>query len=327
MPRSEVDAAHQDAVAAGAADLGAHPAEHVRQLGHLGLPGGVLEQRLAARERGGHHHVLGAVHGAHVERDARADQRRAGRFDVAVVEPDLRAQRFQALQVLVHRPHADRAAAGLGDARAAEARQQRAQHQERGAHLAHDVVGRDQVRDASARRSGRVWGSAGSQSAPAPSARSSSSMASTSRRRGTRRSTVSPSASSAAAISASVEFLDPETATSPDRRAPPRTTIRSMSPPLRGQRRARPKPRGPGARDRAAAPRLAGLLRGTSPRRDPPARATLRRRRAPPGSRCAATPCASARSTAKPCSSANSASARLVRQLGRVASRPAAFDR
>ena len=77
-----------------------------------------------------------------------ADVRRAAvGLDVAVVERELRAERAQTLQVLIDRPHADRAAAGLGHARGAEAREQRTEHQERRAHLAHEVVGRLGIAD------------------------------------------------------------------------------------------------------------------------------------------------------------------------------------
>jgi hypothetical protein len=123
-PRIELDALHDDAIAARAVDLRAHLLEHVRELDHLGLARGVLDHRLALGEARGHQHVLRAVHGVEVERDAPADEPRRGRLDIAVVERELGAERAQALQVLIDRPHADRAAAGLGHARGAEAREQ-----------------------------------------------------------------------------------------------------------------------------------------------------------------------------------------------------------
>ena len=73
--------------------------------------------------------------------------------------------------------------------------------------------------------------SSGSQSARAPKARSISSILSTSRTRGTLRKTDSPRASNADVINASVAFFDPATRTSPDKREPPRTTIRSITVP------------------------------------------------------------------------------------------------
>ena len=72
--------------------------------------------------------------------------------DVAAVEPERRAHLLQALEVQVDRPGADRAAARQRDARLARAGQQRAEHQDRGAHLAHDVVGRLGAGDRAAER-------------------------------------------------------------------------------------------------------------------------------------------------------------------------------
>jgi hypothetical protein len=59
---------------------------------------------------------------------------------VAAVERDLGAHLFEAAQMQVHGPCPDRAAAGQRDAGLAHPRQERAEHQDRGPHLAHDVV-------------------------------------------------------------------------------------------------------------------------------------------------------------------------------------------
>jgi hypothetical protein len=112
------------------------------RLHDLGLAGGVLEDGPARGQARRHHDVLGAVDGGQVERDLGALESGAGRLDVAVLESDLRTQGLEALQVLVDGPDADRAAAGLGDPGDPAARQQRTQHQEGCAHLAHQVVGR-----------------------------------------------------------------------------------------------------------------------------------------------------------------------------------------
>jgi hypothetical protein len=92
---------------------------------------GVLQHGLAIGQGRGHHQVLGAGHGDHVGRDARA-RRRRGRphlrcqgLDVAVLHGDLGAHGLQALDVLVHRPRADGAAAGQRHLGRAEAGQQR----------------------------------------------------------------------------------------------------------------------------------------------------------------------------------------------------------
>ena len=137
-----VDALDRDERRARAADPRAHLVEHARQLLDLRLARGVLQRRAPARQRRRHHEVLGAGHGDHVEDDRRAAQPPRARVDVAVLELDARAHRRQALEVLVDRARADRAAARQRHARAAVARHQRPQHQHRGAHGLHQVVGR-----------------------------------------------------------------------------------------------------------------------------------------------------------------------------------------
>jgi len=61
--------------------------------------------------------------------------------DIAVLDQDLGAQFLERLEMQIDRPRADRATTGQGDARFAAARDQRTQHQHRGAHLAHQIVG------------------------------------------------------------------------------------------------------------------------------------------------------------------------------------------
>ena len=67
--------------------------------------------------------------------------------DVAAFDVDVRAHGLQAGDVDIHRPRADRAAAGQRHVGAAEARQQRAQHQDRGAHGLDQLVGREILAD------------------------------------------------------------------------------------------------------------------------------------------------------------------------------------
>ena len=80
--------------------------------------------------------------------NARAVQARRARVDVAVLEVDLGAHRLQALDVLVDRPQADRAAAGQRHARLAAAREQRAERQDRRAHRLDELVRRERPVDA-----------------------------------------------------------------------------------------------------------------------------------------------------------------------------------
>ena len=69
-------------------------------------------------------------------------------LDVAVLDRDLGAHRLQALDVLVDRTRADRAAAGQRHRRVAKAGQQRAQHHDRGAHRLDQLVRRVELVDA-----------------------------------------------------------------------------------------------------------------------------------------------------------------------------------
>jgi len=127
-----------------ALDARAHPAQRVGQVRHLRLPGAVREEGLAVGERGRHHHVLGAGDGRAVEREGRAPEpaARRARRDVAVLELELRAERRQALEVLIDGARADGAAAGQGDARPPPAREERPEDHHRGAHRLHELVGR-----------------------------------------------------------------------------------------------------------------------------------------------------------------------------------------
>ncbi|MNT30693.1 hypothetical protein D3C72_1665010 [compost metagenome] len=135
-----VHALHHQAVSADAIDLRTHLHQQVGQVGHLGLARGVLQHGLALGQRGGHQQILGAGHGDHVRHHARALQTAGAGVDEAVLDGDLGAHRLQALDVLVHRPRADAAAARQGDAGLAEARHQRPQHEDRRAHGLHQLV-------------------------------------------------------------------------------------------------------------------------------------------------------------------------------------------
>jgi hypothetical protein len=142
-----LDTLDHDLVGPGAADLRAHRDQEVGEIDDLRLARRVLDDRLAFGERRGHQQVLGAGDGDGLEHQARADQAVRARTDVAVLDLDVRAHRLQSRDVDVHGPRADRAAAGQRHVGAAEARQQRAQHDDRGAHRAHQLVGRDGLAD------------------------------------------------------------------------------------------------------------------------------------------------------------------------------------
>jgi hypothetical protein len=76
-----------------------------------------------------------------VEPDLGAAQALRGGDHVAVLDVDLSTHLPQGGDVQVDRARPDGAAARQGDLRPPEAGQQRPQHQDRGAHLAHQVVG------------------------------------------------------------------------------------------------------------------------------------------------------------------------------------------
>ncbi len=137
-----VDAFDVDDVGARAVDARAHLVEHPRELLDFGLPRGAYELRAAAREGRGHHEVFGARHRGHVEVDGGPAEARALGVDVPVLQGDGRAHGLEALEVLVDGPRADGAAAGERHPRRAEAREERAQHEHRGPHLLHQLVGR-----------------------------------------------------------------------------------------------------------------------------------------------------------------------------------------
>ena len=68
-----------------------------------------------------------------------------GTINVVKGQPELakfqfRANRLQRLQMQIDRPRPDRTAAGQGNHRLPMARQKRPEHQDRGPHLANDVV-------------------------------------------------------------------------------------------------------------------------------------------------------------------------------------------
>ena len=223
-----LDALDADPARAVALDARAHRDQHLGEVVDLGLLRRVLEDRLALGERRRHQQVLGAGDGDHVGRDARALQAPGAGDDVAVLDDDLGAHRLQPLDVLVDRPRADRAAAGQRDARLAEAREQRAEDEDRRAHRLDELVRRlvrgHAVGAQRQRRGRRARPSRGRRRASSAGAPSSSRRAGSARSAAATRSAVS----SAAHISGSAAFLAPEMTISPASRRPPRMRSWSM---------------------------------------------------------------------------------------------------
>ena len=94
---------------------------------------------------GGHHEVLGAGDGHRLQHQPRALQAPGARLDVAVLDVDVGAHGLQARHMDVDRARADGAAAGQRHIGRAEARHQRPEHQDRGAHGLDQLVGRESI--------------------------------------------------------------------------------------------------------------------------------------------------------------------------------------
>ena len=131
-PRSRSTPAIPQHVRADARDLGAERDEEVAEVLDVRLAGGVHDRRLARRERGRHHGVLGRHHRRLVEEDLRA-AKPVGAHLVALADRDLGAEALERVEVRVEPAPADHVAAGRRHGRAAEPREQRAGEQERGA--------------------------------------------------------------------------------------------------------------------------------------------------------------------------------------------------
>jgi hypothetical protein len=142
-PPQPLDPVHHDLVGAGAVDGRAHGDEKVGEIDDLGLARCVLDDRLALGERRRHHQVLGAGHRHGVEHQPRALQARGTRADITALDGDVGAHRLQPRHVDVDRTGADRAAARKRHVGAPVARHQGTEHQDRGAHGLHQVVGRE----------------------------------------------------------------------------------------------------------------------------------------------------------------------------------------
>ena len=120
----------------------AHGVQEAGEGGDLRFPGAVLDDGDAVGEHRGHHDVLRRPDAGVLEGDLRRAQPvgSAGLYE-AVVELDVGAQSTQALYVEVELAQTQVAAARGGDLGLAEARHERAEDDEAGAHLAHQLVG------------------------------------------------------------------------------------------------------------------------------------------------------------------------------------------
>ena len=120
-------------------DLGAERDEEAAEILDVRLAGGVPDHRLALGEHGGHDDVLGRHHARLVEEDRLAAQPRRAHLEAAV-DLDLDAELGEPVDVRVEPAPPDHVAAGRRHGRAAEAREQRAGEQERGADAAAQLL-------------------------------------------------------------------------------------------------------------------------------------------------------------------------------------------
>ena len=98
-------------------DAGAQGVQHVAQVLHMRLGGGIADDRLALGGHGRHDDVLGGGDAGLVQQDVRAGQAIGTEFEHAVVG-DLRAQLLQRQDVRVQPAAADDVAAGRWQAQA-----------------------------------------------------------------------------------------------------------------------------------------------------------------------------------------------------------------
>ncbi|GAB1362303.1 hypothetical protein MASR1M32_15390 [Rhodobacter sp.] len=143
------DAFDGDGRGALALDLGAHAAQAVDKIDNFGLARCVLQDRGALASVAAISEILGGPHACetHLVHSAFQAALRPG-VQIAVTQFDLGPERRERVDMDIHRPRADGAAAGQRDHGMAKPRQQRPQHQIGGPHLAHDVVIRDRVQHA-----------------------------------------------------------------------------------------------------------------------------------------------------------------------------------
>ena len=121
-------------VRADALDLRAHAVQHVAQVLHVRLGGGVADARRALGQHGGHDRVFGRGHAGLVQQDVRPAQvwrRHAER----AIELDLCAEAPQREDVRIEAAAPDHVPAGWGHLHRARACQQRTGEHDRGARL------------------------------------------------------------------------------------------------------------------------------------------------------------------------------------------------
>ena len=142
-----LDALDHDLVGAGALDVGTHGHQEVGEIHYFGFPRGVLQDGFAVGEGRRHHQVLGAGDRHRIEHQPRALEAPGAGANVTALDGDVGTHRLQPRDVNVHRPRTDGAAARQRYVSAPVARHQGTQHQDRGAHGLHQIVGCEALLD------------------------------------------------------------------------------------------------------------------------------------------------------------------------------------
>ena len=130
---------HGEHVRPDAVDPGAHRDQEPRQVLYVGLRGGVANRGRARREGGRHERVLRPHHAGLVHEEVACAQAVRRVHLVAAVDFHPGPQRAQRVQVRVEPPPADEVPAGRGHVCLADAGEQRAGEQERGADAAREL--------------------------------------------------------------------------------------------------------------------------------------------------------------------------------------------
>ena len=122
-------------------DARAHSHEHVAQIDDFGFARRVVDHGRACCQYACHQHVLGGPDAGKVEPNLMTGQSPGRRsYEETVFDADLRSKPFETGDVHVETARSDVVATGKGDIGLPAAGQQRAQHADRRAHTANEVV-------------------------------------------------------------------------------------------------------------------------------------------------------------------------------------------
>ena len=143
-----LDAVDFDGCGAVAPDIRAHGDQALGQVHHFRFTGGVLQDGFTLCQRSSHHQVFCAGYRNRVEEDVGAPEAAIGfGLDVTILDPDIRAHHFQAVDVQVYRAATNGAATRQGHFRFAKMSHQRAQHEDGRPHGFDQLVRRVELLD------------------------------------------------------------------------------------------------------------------------------------------------------------------------------------